>query len=796
MDQFFRTILGDRTNGLACLGFRVQGSTSWGHAFAAFPDQLAEIVETVDEHASEQNAYFSPVLYNQERRLKANVVDEVWSLWADLDFCAPELCEPKPAIATETSPGRYQGYWPLEHSISAREAEDLNRKIAYAYREHGADVSGWPSNKFLRIPGTPNHKYPDKPLVTVLWSEPTRFRPSDFDNLPTPPKRIVRGDATLPNQVAIAEKYQGRVDGFVRTINERVVAGRFVKEGAKGHSFSDARFNLLCSFLEIGLPPSMFVAATRGCVVFDNDANFETDLNGALGKHPHAELTCDEFGECENARQTTKLKLKKKVASKSAEFSDARLAETVANDVMADRYCWTDAFGWMKWNGVHWESCSQANVIEAVRLHFLSQFEREVRAGCTDERRASLQKLLSKARIEATTALAKGIVIKDAAKFDQFPNLLNTPNGVLDLTTKQLLPHDPKLLMTRVTAVPYDRNAEDKDWNTALQALPEDVRDWYQLRLGQAITGFMPPDDLLAICQGGGENGKTTLNMTAAKALGDYYVLVSDKVLMADPKAHTTELMDLRGCRMGIIEETPEVAHLSVARLKKVIGTPEITARNVYKDSVTFTVTHTMFLSTNYKPLVEETDHGTWRRLALVRFPYRFLKPGQPLTSKNDRHGDPGLRDRLMNEDPGKRAALAWMVEGAYRWFQLQKVMPPLPTTVEADTRTWRKESDLILRYIDENLVLDDEAHVLSFELLSHFNEWLKEQGHREWSAKTFASRFGSHDELQGRVSAKLMRHRDGLSRTGLHHAVSSTPPASYRAWLGVRFTTDSEHAV
>jgi putative DNA primase/helicase len=121
--------------------------------------------------------------------------------------------------------------------------------------------------------------------------------------------------------------------------------------------------------------------------------------------------------------------------------------------------------------------------------------------------------------------------------------------------------------------------------------------------------------------QGSGENGKTTFAGAVAAALGDYYTLVPDRVILGNPSDHPTELMTLRGARFALIEETPEARRLSVNRLKKVVGTPQITARLIRQDSVTFDAVHSLFLSTNYRPVIEEVDHGTWRRLAQLRFP-------------------------------------------------------------------------------------------------------------------------------------------------------------------------------
>lgn len=235
---------------------------------------------------------------------------------------------------------------------------------------------------------------------------------------------------------------------------------------------------------------------------------------------------------------------------------------------------------------------------------------------------------------------------------------------------------------------------------------------------------------------------------------------------------------------------------MNVQRLKKVVGTPQITARYIMKDSVTFDAMHSLFVSSNYRPIVEETDHGTWRRLALVVFPYRFVAPPGVPENEHDRRGDPGLRERLkFGLDGQHEAVLAWLVEGATRWYRQKRVMAPAPITVETDTHEWRKDSDVVLSYIDERLVFDARTFVMSSELLDDVNEWLRRHGQHEWSAKLLASRLGGHAEVtRQRVTQDRRRRTDeGLSRrprSSVFEPVSAPVPARFRAWLGVRFRT------
>src|SRR5262249_5571122 len=144
-------------------------------------------------------------------------------------------------------------------------------------------------------------------------------------------------------------------------------------------------------------------------------------------------------------------------------------------------------------------------------------------------------------------------------------------------------------------------------WKTALEAVPADVLGWYQIRLGQAVTGHTPPDDVMLVQQGGGENGKTTVMGAIEKVLGDYFLAVPHRALLADNRAHPTELTEFRGARLAVLEETPEERHLNVTRLKMLVGTPTMTARKVAQDTIRWDASHTLVVNTNYRPGVDET---------------------------------------------------------------------------------------------------------------------------------------------------------------------------------------------
>lgn len=441
-------------------------------------------------------------------------------------------------------------------------------------------------------------------------------------------------------------------------------------------------------------------------------------------------------------------------AEKDASFTDAFLVEDLA-EALQGQFCWAGGLGWLRWTGRVWKEVSDVEPLEAVRTWTAEQFDK----ACEEQKRdraANLapkiqgwRSILNKGRLVALKDLAKGLLQRDPAEFDGDPDLLTVLNGTLHLPTGKLLAFDPEHCITKSCDAEYRRGYTHPMWTAALRAIPAELHDWYRDRTGQALTGYPTPDHTLVIAHGTGSNGKSTVVKTIRRTLGGYGVLISDRVLMANPDAHPTELMDLRGARYAIMEETPEARHLNVQRLKVLFGSETIRARHIRKDTVEFIATHSLFINTNYRPTVTETDWGTWRRLALQTYPFTFKAPGKALEGPWDRHGDPRL-EYASNDPEVRSACLAWMAEGAREWYARDRMMLPHPERVQADTREWRSETDLILGFADECLRFDPDAFTQTKDMLGAFNEWAAERGHRPWNDRTFATRFGDHDTVRG----------------------------------------------
>jgi putative DNA primase/helicase len=192
-------------------------------------------------------------------------------------------------------------------------------------------------------------------------------------------------------------------------------------------------------------------------------------------------------------------------------------------------------------------------------------------------------------------------------------------------------------------------------------------------------------------------------------------------------------------------------------------------------------------VTTNYLPLVDEIDHGTWRRLKIVPFPYKFVSTTPQ--AENERRGDPGLRQRLINGGQGRQEAmLAWLAVGASQVLADTSCLRDVPEEIQQATNAWRLDVDKLAKFMADNIEFDANSWIPALELHRQFNDWLEDRGFVKWNDQTFAQRFGNHQDilLNGVVKIRITATREGKSvRTmggGLLGQIQTN------AWIGLRF--------
>jgi P4 family phage/plasmid primase-like protien len=430
------------------------------------------------------------------------------------------------------------------------------------------------------------------------------------------------------------------------------------------------------------------------------------------------------------------------------------MAGHLAGEVLEGRWLYVEGLGWLRWDGTVWrEAGAEALPLRQAIHEYLSRWLAESVASLAPQQLAALVRHLHPSGIDNLVRKVRDFsaLTGEVADLDPDPLMVNTPSGVVDLLNGELAPHEPFYRMTRITGAGYRPGATHPDWEKALGALPdEDTRRWLQWYLGGGLVGRQR-GAVVPFLQGGGANGKSLIMGAVDAALGTYSGMISDQLLTGN--GHEAYRVQLLGLRLALLEELPDGHRLSVATLKQITDTGTIAARRLYQQAMTFRATHSLVVTTNYAPVVTETDHGAWRRLAMVPFPNTYEPDG-------------ALKERLHTEPAQQEAVLAWLVEGA-----LMEDEPPISRAMHEATGDWRAGVDLVASFCDEHLEPDPDARVDRKTLLDAYNEHATGLGHKRLTGRTFTERFREHPQ------AKAWHVAEGRSSSGRH-------------WQGIRLKT------
>jgi putative DNA primase/helicase len=327
--------------------------------------------------------------------------------------------------------------------------------------------------------------------------------------------------------------------------------------------------------------------------------------------------------------------------------------------------------------------------------------------------------------------------------------LLPVENGVIDLKTGALLPHDPAYFFTRRMPVIFDPEAPCPNWKRALFTMmggpitpdsPDDsaatleVRYQQEMRanrlvrflqsaIGCALTGDVR-EHMLVILWGVGRNGKGVISEVLLKLFGSLGTKATQELLMQNRfDSHPTERTDLFGRRLVITSESDKNRKLNLGFVKEATGGDTMKARRMRQDFWEFYPTHHIFLSTNHKPLIEEDD-AIWERIYLVPFERKFENPDRLTEAQrqdpNTPIRDTQLKGKLLEELPG---ILNWALEGCLSW---QRDGLCVPDEVLAATADYRKEEDVIGRFIEEECTVidNDSVKVQPKDLFDAYKDW------------------------------------------------------------------------
>lgn len=270
----------------------------------------------------------------------------------------------------------------------------------------------------------------------------------------------------------------------------------------------------------------------------------------------------------------------------------------------------------------------------------------------------------------------KTLLGKSNIQFDNDDYLLNCKNGVVNLKNGELLPHDPKLLLTRIAPVEYHKNAEHKALDKTLKISfqnDQEMISYLQKQAGYFIVGGNQDEHLFMWYGPSARNGKSTIANAIARMLGaeqkdnsGYAKSVPVETFLGskfsdDGKSADPNLAALQGVRLAIASEPNRNSVLNSGKIKQITGDRMITARFLHQDPATFRALFKILIMCNFLPK-SDGDASIKRRINIVEFQHH-IKAG----SLED---DPEIDKKLWNEREG---LLTWAVEGAVENYKTRQ---------------------------------------------------------------------------------------------------------------------------
>lgn len=410
------------------------------------------------------------------------------------------------------------------------------------------------------------------------------------------------------------------------------------------------------------------------------------------------------------------------------------------------RYCYPWG-SWLCWNGARWKVDDTGEVHRRAKDTVALIYREASEEQDKDRRRALGGHALrceSDGKMKAMIELAKsepGIPILPD-DLDRGPFVLNVSNGIVNLLSRELLPHYREAYLTKMAPVEFIPGAECPYWIEHLNKIMagnQNLIRFLRRAFGYSLTGNTD-ERVLLIEQGSGANGKTTTNEVQAGVLGDYAVRTpTESLLVKREGSIPNDIAKLKGARFVYCSEAEEGKRLSESLLKDLTGGDTIAARFMRGEWFEFQPTFKIWLATNHKPVIRGTDNAIWERIRLI--PFTVSIPEAERIPRRE------MMAHFEEELPG---ILSWMVQGCLDW---QRSSLGTPQEVKEATGKYREEMDLIGEFIKDCCSVSKDAEGTAKELYEAFTSWLEKNGEKVISQRSFGGRLSERGYGQGRTT-------------------------------------------
>lgn len=348
---------------------------------------------------------------------------------------------------------------------------------------------------------------------------------------------------------------------------------------------------------------------------------------------------------------------------------------------------------------------------------------------------ASLSLIKEARAAAASRQFARGLVTADHAT----EPLLNLRNGMLDLRTLELLPHDPKYGSTVQLGIDWNPEATCPHYERWLvnSVKLEQFQALEELTATMLDPSRTPTKALLLF--GPSRSGKSTYLRIMRAIAGaentsgvDLHQLADDKFMAAVLYGKTLNIAaDLSAKDVG-----------DVSLFKKLTGDDVIQANRKYGRTFDFVNRALFAFSANTLPAVNESSRAYVERVRAIEFPNSFAGAE-----------DPRIEDRIMGELQGI------LVRWATAWQRGYLRGSALPADADVQAR-FEAGSDRVRQFISGCCEVDPEmvGFTTTTDLYAAFRRWVEEQGGSRLGRNMFGARLAHSPGVKAVVQSGKVR--------------------------------------
>lgn len=228
--------------------------------------------------------------------------------------------------------------------------------------------------------------------------------------------------------------------------------------------------------------------------------------------------------------------------------------------------------------------------------------------------------------------------------------------------------------------------------------------------------------------EGRGSNGKSVLQILMQMTFGDYAASFSPTVLTrsrADGGNANPELIVLRGKRYMYTGEPDIAEKIKTAVVKPLTGGDPINVRGLYGDQESIKIMGRISLACNDLPLLDSTDPGALRRLAVIPHVAKFVDSDQPIDPEHDiYHKDLELPEKMKHW----RVAFLGILVYYYKKYLIEGLIEP--EMVKSDTNKYKQDNDTFTAFALETLVVEAGAGPIKMaDVVLKYKEWKRTSG-------------------------------------------------------------------